>query len=100
MDYPDQVPVAFVLSSLNAYGQTTKALFIMGDPMLLLREAKLSEFDSAKVRAETLEAIDTLEAAGVSWTGCTPALAESLHPGFEANLYVESSDVSNFANKP
>lgn len=99
MDYTDKELVAFVLSSLKAYGKTKKALFIKCDPMLLLRQAKLSEFDSAKDKEETLEAIKNLEAAGASWTGRTQDLAETIQPRFQANLYAESYDVSNFAKK-
>lgn len=99
MDYTDKELVAFVLASLKAYGKTKKALFIKCDPMLLLRQAKLSEFDSAKDEEETLEAIKNLETAGASWTGRTQDLAETIQPRFQANLYAESYDVSNFAKK-
>ena len=99
MDYTDKELVAFVLASLKAYGKTKKALFIKCDPMLLLRQAKLSEFDSAKDKEETLEAIKNLETAGASWTGRTQDLAETIQPRFQANLYAESYDVSNFAKK-
>ncbi|MGT2742964.1 aminoacyltransferase [Streptococcus plurextorum] len=87
MDYQDKELVAFVMSSLKAFGKRQKAVFVKFDPSLYLRQYLIAH--QGETNQDTLAIISDLQKLGVDWTGETSDLAENIQPRFQANIYAE-----------
>lgn len=87
MDYEDYDLVTFTMNTLKDYGKLKKALFIKCDPAILLKQYSLGQEGEEKSTA--LTAIENLKKAGAHWTGLTTAIADSIQPRFQANVYPE-----------
>lgn len=94
MDYQDQKIVDFVIKSLKKYARSKHALFIKFDPQLLLKAYKIGE--EVEEEPKTLVALDNLQRAGVEWSGRTMAIADSIQPRFQANVYTQENIKSTF----
>ncbi|AND79017.1 aminoacyltransferase [Streptococcus pantholopis] len=94
MDYNDSALVKEVITALKAYGKTKQALFIKFDPALLLKQYKIEQ--EAEENTETLAQLAHLQEAGARWTGRTKAIAESIQPRFQANVYTDSNLTATF----
>ncbi|MEX2805113.1 aminoacyltransferase [Streptococcus sp. H31] len=94
MDYNDSALVKEVITALKAYGKTKQALFIKFDPALLLKQYKIGQ--EAEENTETLAQLAHLQEAGACWTGRTKAIAESIQPRFQANVYTDNNLTATF----
>lgn len=70
MDYEDYDLVTFTMNTLKDYGKLKKALFIKCDPAILLKQYSLGQEGEEKSTALT-------------------AIADSIQPRFQANVYPE-----------
>lgn len=100
MDYTSYELVAFVISTLKAYGRKQHALFIKCDPLLHLKQYPAGTPEENQEENElNLSIVTFLTKIGVEWSGPTKDLTQTIQPRVQANLYAQAFSLDNLPKK-
>ena len=90
MDYAKTDLLAFVMKTLRAFAKKQRALVLTCDPAIHLRRFSLNDKEAAGMATDqeaALLAIDNLVKTGLTWSGKTQVMSETIQPRYHANVY-------------
>lgn len=98
MDYSDSQIVKTFFESLKKFAKDNKLMFLKFDPKILLKSAKLKEYDGENYIESSKKIIDELKSLGIIHRGFTKKKSETFQPRYDATLYLTENLEEKFSS--
>ena len=88
LDYKDAELLNFVLQSIKSYARSKRAIFVIFDPSICLSQSSIKH---EKIEyPENMAIIENLQRRGVTWSGKTDGMGDTIQPRIQAKVYKEN----------